>query len=1242
MAELVLESDFLRVTFPGDRAGFAHIWVKGYNAGTAIPTETNYLSEGGELSLLRGNYHGIYANGAEYWSGEVNWFAYKTTASSEDLYGSRDPFGGVEVEVVKVVSGDVVPVGSDRAISSQELTFFLSPDGKGLLKRVRLVMKKLGADAGSLKTVDVMDYVSCGPVSYHRGMRFYRYGFEVLGFDFADVGALLSAWDFSPNLTPALARASLYPNLVPGFDSVEWTVESGAPSVLASDRVRVSAGEALYLWRQDAYPAGRRLVLDFTVENLSGELEVQFGVWRNPRGTGEPLEELRISQAGDFHLEVQGGEGPEFLFLRILGVSGSGEVVRPCVRYVLAGAGYATYDGSYLGHTSLCNCLRLQSSDPYGEEMVYRFPALRRVTGAGGVRLAVRSLDGTPIEDGAFEVIFQLADGTWVSSAVENMFVDYNDTYPEGSWARYNLWADGIFGVALPEGVEEIQAVGVRFLTHQAIDWLVDGFAVPGWLEEEWGTGAEQRFRLGMPPATCRWETPEVLRGVQGAYHQGTQSVSGERMPIVVVLGDQPYGEYMPLTFQDVVGVDAVYLLEETSCDLAFAAWEDQGKDLAYDVSGIADFEYPLRVENLSQNREYRIVRFTEGRVVVDISREDYALTDTLRLSYVRRSLVDGSHWSLAQNRYGKWCIKWAYDAWTVAHNREMAYVDYQVAARTDDSIGCAVGGASACVQQVRQSAQDLREGAPYMTTVLRLTFSDPGNEVAEGLLGYFPLVGVSGEALYAQAEACSSLLDDLSLNARTEPLSPAPRNYSLIPHVAFGGEYIAANPLDYLQEVNSCLVQAGASNAIVSGGSLSYLRDRDLGAWWWWSGALRDHGVDYIAATRNMLRRALPESSVRCRLNAHRYLIELSCFAYEHSRRHPDQASIDYTGQEARRRVWYYQADDGRYFTVTRAFADFATEYYQPQVVEGTTYYYRYHYVQVIPAFWSVVTPASYWGDSTQTIYDLLARRIDYVCGHYDADGVLISELIYYRHSFGPRELELYNAWRVQQGLSTVTDWPRDAETGYVLVDEETIWGFKSYYVTEFLRQMGAIAHGQGKLLGCNVNVQSVIPIAQPEAAVWQPYNVLSGKYGDCVDTLDYSLSRYGTLYSDLLRWDVCDLLYVWLYYRYSAFGMRAVWDFIRRFSAYKERLLLGVGLFPKEDPPPADEVVYVLQRLLREGWQVVYAGYPPMLIQGAAWSGVWEELAGYLPQVEYLPESGEIKVSPGQAKDVPLYVRF
>jgi hypothetical protein len=611
-----------------------------------------------------------------------------------------------------------------------------------------------------------------------------------------------------------------------------------------------------------------------------------------------------------------------------------------------------------------------------------------------------------------------------------------------------------------------------------------------------------------------------------------------------------------------------------------------------------------------------------------------------LRITYAERQEIDSSHYDLVYVN-GIYKIKWAYDSWTISHDREKVYVDYDVSDRGDDTIACVIGGSHHVNDRLVQDYYDLTQSPSLVATYSTLVFSDPANEIVETFMVYYPLVSKTGGSLYAEAETIHDLTQALLVNSRKDPLSPMLHNYNLAPHVAYGGEDIAANPIEYLQDVSEKFFRANCSNAIISGGSLAYLRDRDLDFWYWWGGGLRDNGVDVLSATRAILRRGYTETRVQQDMNQHRYILEITCFAYEHNKRYPDQASVDYKGTSTYRRVWYYQADSGLYTAVQHVWDDMSSSYYDPIVIDGENYYFQYHYILVIPAFWSLVKPASYWSLNYPTIYDLLSDRLDYVTSKYDCDGAIISELLYYGHSFDTNDFTLYNWWRVNvKGWGTAGDWPRDSGTGYVNVDDTEIWEFKAYFMKEFLTNMATIVHGNGKLLGINAEVQNVIPVKFPNASVWNPYDKVEGQYGTNVDTLDYNCDRYGTPYDDLLKEDICDFFYVWLYYRYSGISTRVVDDFIAQYEDYKERMFITIGLFPKEDPPAEDEITELVQMLLKKGFNVTYAGYPPMLIQDSRWDGIWDNLFDYVPTVHYNTDS-QIEIRPKKMERIPFLVR-
>lgn len=649
MAELVLENDYLRVTFPGTKAGLSGIWVKGYNAGSAIPTDWNRLSNPEKYpKVMSGDYHGIYANGSEYWSGDVDWFTYKTTMDSRDLYGKEDPNPQAQqVEAVKVVSGDTVNIGSDRAISGQELTYYFTPDGKGLIKKVRLIIKKLGSQAENLQSVLFMDYVAFSPVSYNTECRYYHFKERSLGFNYDSLADFEADWAADSGLSCVIARQGLYPNLLPGFTDPEWIVGAGAPSVISDSQLNLANGDVIYINQHNAYPANRRHSLILSVQNMaSGSLRLKYGLSRNAIDSQDEAQTLDITADGTYTLQDTSSYGDNYLFLKLEQLSGSCEVHDAAVKH-LSGVSYSAYDGSYLANTSLRNCIRVQSSNPDGLRLVYNFSSNVKIAAGKGIKLMARSLDNTSIEDGAFKIVFQKPDNTWVESEEINMFVDYNDKYPKGTWDRFNLWADSFFGVQIPSGVDEIKAIGIEWTTTSAIDWLLDGFGAILWQDSNIGLGAKSTKTLGLPAGTLRMRDM-ILRGMQGAYHVPDTSINAEGISVVVVGGTQPYGEYVPLTFQNNPGVTSVYQVDNTNTiDTNWGGWTDRGYELEYNAGGISGYFYPIKVENITQDEEYTIIRATGGKIVVDISQRDYAVSDSLRITYAKKGVIDPSHWSL-------------------------------------------------------------------------------------------------------------------------------------------------------------------------------------------------------------------------------------------------------------------------------------------------------------------------------------------------------------------------------------------------------------------------------------------------------------------------------------------------------------------------------------------------------------------------------------------------------------------
>ncbi len=363
MAELILENNYLKVTFPGTKAGFSGIWVKGYNAGGAIPTDWNRLSKPEKYpQLLSGDYHGIYAFSSEYWSGNFNWFTYKTTMSSQDLYGADDPNSSpVEVDVIRIVSGDTVNIGQDRAISGQELSYYFTPDGKGLIKKVRLIIKKLGEKANNLQSILLMDYVAFSPVSYNTRCKYYHFKERQICFNYDSIAAFSADWTADSGLICSIGRTSLYPNLVPGFTDSDWTVQSGLPTVIDDSHINLSAGDIIYINKYNAYPSDRMHSMILSLQNMTaGCLRIKYGLSRNAIDAEDEAQSMEITDNGSYSLQDKTSYGDNWLYIKLEQVSGSCQVYDMAVKYIKAGAAYSAYDNSYLANTSLNNCIRVQ------------------------------------------------------------------------------------------------------------------------------------------------------------------------------------------------------------------------------------------------------------------------------------------------------------------------------------------------------------------------------------------------------------------------------------------------------------------------------------------------------------------------------------------------------------------------------------------------------------------------------------------------------------------------------------------------------------------------------------------------------------------------------------------------------------------------------------------------------------------------------------------------------------------
>lgn len=1230
---LTLENNNLILEFDEADVGYSSFRLKPayFNLGYMRPITPysflNKLTTDSEYIITSSDYYSLLVEGVEISVSGLSWTTVIASVLSSDLYGKEDVLGGTAVNVIKSVSTDALDIGLNRSINRHEVWYYFTPDGKGVIKKVFLT---LNPSTNTIQVIKVLNFTGVNSVAPKLEALSYYFGKNQIGFDYTLLTDFTTDWTIDAGLTTTLGRKSVYPNLLPVF--TDWT---DLPSVYTATTLNLTPGDSTFISVFNAFPDNRRHFLRFETQNLTGTLRVSFSLTRNNRDTEANAQIVTYTNNAEQVIEFPAGLGYTWLYVRFEMLDGTSTVTNASVNYRDVVFPFTAPDESHLANTNLMGCIRVQSANPNAKQLYRILPSTLFIKDGFGVGISLLSLDNTNIIDGAFKIILQKPDNTWISSAVVNMFVDYNEKYKVVGAEQYNQWDDSIFGIDVPEGVDEIKAIGIEFTTTSPIDWLLDGFFILDWQGSDKGIGSDDRRNFG-PGVDGLRARDFALRGTHGVTFPHDTTIKMER-----VVPDP--GATSTPTFTNITSIVEVYYLAELTHSVQISATEDRGHECTVDMSGVSDYFYAISAKNGSTGETLRIKTAVGTDIVLDIAeKERNTNSDLIVITYkIKVDIPATGVW-----HYVTGGIKWEssaslYSAKLVGS----VYADYIVDSRVDDPIGLLQASSTAELATMRVLRTEISLGPPLLSSYNNATLTDAANTKCETFYVLYPTKEKLGVVLYETAQRVQDLTNNLALQSRKEPLNPIPRNYNLIPHIAFGGEQIAADPIDYLTEAKGHLNEAGTTNAIVSAGSLSYFRDRDIENWWYWGGSLQDNGIDSLKATRDMLRSGLTETEISNYLSGCRYWFEVTTFAYEHNRRYRDQASVDYKNEEKFKRVWYYQESGGLYTSRTHAWDDFQESYYEDIEEGGKIYAFQYHYTLVIPAFWSIVTPKDDWSLSEDTIYDLMARRIGYLSDKYDCEGIIISELIHYREGFSDNDFTLFNAWCQANGFGAQSDWPRFGHQQYVDPDDESkIWPWKQYQVKQYLTEMATIAHDRGKLLGINVNVQNIISIVNQNNPAWSNFDTkFNSDYGTWhVNTLEKSINRYGTNYAELLKEDICDFLWVWLYYSYSPFEQQAVFDFLSFFNDYKERMILTIGLFPKENPPTECAIVALIRTLLAAGWNVCYAGYPPMLIQDERWENVWQQLKGYVPRVDWSAEDEEIIVDPARSVDVPFYMRF
>lgn len=1265
-----LENDNLLVDFSTTKGGFTELRLKegyftkghGQGADVNISGGRSNLDRLNQLRVSSSDFFLLDFEGVEYSVAGFNWVITETTENSLNLYGDSDPFGGIDVGVVEVKAESIgLEIATDRTLDIVTILYYFTDDGFGLVKRVTTQLNNLSSNGELIQSGRVFNFTGVTGLSPRTSLDAFGLKKNRVGFDYRTLADFNSDWTIDGGLTASIGKPNPYPNLLPGFTDSEWQTPG---SVIDDATVELSAGDDMWLSVFNGFPDERDFWFNFDVANQTGQLDIQFSLVRNARNTRINAELLQVGTDGSFSIEFPKGFGYTWLFVRLNQVVGSCTASNPIVTYENQAVPYKAPDNSFLANSQMESCIRIQSSNPSGKQMTYSFPSSVFIADGKGIGINLRSLDNTDIQDGAFKVSFQNPDTfLWTEGAVQNLFVDFNEEYDpanDGNAVQRHLWEDGIYGRPIPDGVDEIIGLRVEFSTTNTIDWLFDDTFVLNWQASDNGMGSDSRRPFGPRVIGLRardWH----LRGAHGAVLPQLTSIDSD--PVTVIPG-----EPVPLSFGNMSSVDEVFELTETSggFQISDSRVIDRGNELVIDISSLTNLHSVISVENGITGDSYRVKSVVGNTLTVDIAIREHDQTDVLVIKFQRKDVVDSVNWSLSTMSDGRKAISWVNNVFTQgirndSDRNNTLYASYTVSERIDDQVGLIVAANNYDIGTQRLLWDDITEGPPLISNYGNLVFTDINNSTSSTTYIYRPTVGFDiGDGLYELAQSIQDTLQSYTTLSRKEPLTPVPRSYNLVPHVAFGGEQLASQPIDFIRDASEQLASANSSNAIVSAGSLAFLRDRDLSSWWWWGGSLRDNSIDYLKSTRDMLRGTKTESEVSESISSHRYWFEVTTFAYEHNRLYRSHASTDYRGDEKFKRVWYYQNPAGLYTSQVHAWDDFRASYYEPVSIGAgdetgsfppgqdqggdTEYIFQYHYTLVIPAFWSITESRTKFNLEEDTIYDLMARRIDYLCQSYDTEGVIISEMIHYREGFSDNDFILFNEWAGANGHGTQNDWPRFGIDNLADPDDQLIWQWKRFQVKKFLTEMSTIAHGHNKMLGVNVLAQNIFGVVNPNNPVWDPYpKVYNETYNSWhVDTLDFSMDRYGTNYEELLKENIVDVFYVWLYHKYSPLGARTITDFMDRFDNFKDRMLLTIGLFPKDAPPTDCEVISLLKTALGAGWHVAYAGYPPMMFQDSRFERIFPAIKEYVSNVNYNTANDQIIINPRNARDVSFFTRF
>lgn len=1200
------------------------VWDRVGVPGPFLFTEQNGLSKTGECLAVRGHYALYVIDGVEYASGDWTWTCYAGVDTARNLYGRQAADPGATVETITSVATPYLDLGGGRILERLENLYYPAQDGGGLMHRVAVVIGKTSAAADNISSLTVAQYLSlANPVQERQTT--WR-GLLALGD---------SGWSADAGVTLSAARLSVHPNLLPDFDDAGWQL-TGTGVKLSAAQYQLDPGAYLRIWLKQPLPEDRDLSVGGT-----GTARVRVGVNRKLNSIEHDLE---IAASGTWSGVLNAGFGNHALFVEIRNTGASAQTVSDLwIRS--APLGYTAPDGSLLGNDrrGWSTPMRVTGSGLAGKRLY--FDGAFDLSRSEALALWLLPMNTARSQPG-FR-FFVRSGGEYHTSQANDIWVDWNERYSNQP-SQENYWDDGFHFEPVPGGITQSDRVGIEILTDDAIDWLLGDFLVlatadlPGM-----GPGCEQRYRHGLQGRQQRQQDASLGQYLQAALNPS--ALVTDRVGIVVGI-NQSGSQYVEKSFLSLAGPSVspptlgdVYQWEQLHVDTTWAALADAGATASYVLP--ADALVPDTCTNQATGDTLTVRRWDPATrtVTLDVATDAPASTgDAVRLRYLRKKLLAASNYTLVQHLTGQWQIEWN-DATMVAKAGQSYLVEYA----WPEGAACSVYGLTVLAdrqcQRVVADARNYDTSAPYTAVHAKLFLSADSNTRAQGTFCYrFHRDPADLDAL---ADAAYTIFAGATTNTRVEAHDPALRNWSIMPHASYGGEFVADDPAYVLDAFADRFAEGHIGNCIMSGGSLSAVKARLRAAWYGWANALADSGISYIDATRDVIRRGYGDEVIAENIGAHRYLVELTVFNARWLVKHRDHCAVGTTGAERLRRYWYYEAADAtQYLSAARAVDDMDPGYYAPVVQGGKTYTFQYHYVGAYANLWSTLRPGS---GNVVTLHDLWLKVAETYLAEYDCDGVILSELIgTYLWTYASQDLACYNEWRAAHSLPTLSDWVRDGN-GRAVADDATLWDWKCWEVEEAMKRVTALARSHGKLAGMNLEVDSIIGVQNKDAAVWDGMTKAQAYDGSWhVRELTHNCKRYGMDYDALFKAGVADLGYVWLYHRYAP---QAWWendpslvdDFIAAYGRYRERLIVGVGLYPSGNlPASAAEMQRLLGKLIDAGFNVAYPGWP-RIITSETFDEMWAWFREYMPSITVnLDAPDVVRIDPARYGGIPFTV--